>query len=758
MNSKDSRNSRPENTEMQELNLDELEDVSGGGIKEIVAATTLAAMAMTGQTVSAFGLANAMAEGSVRIEEAPEQELYGAEYAGVMANSIEEVAIETVDAQARESSDELGADVPDPIPNEELPADEEEAAEVEQAPAAETIATETIAVEALPIEAEDALDMTAEGEEAVAITPAEDEEEAEEAAEVPAEVEMDLDAPEETPDEGGEFTLGDDEAETGDAVDRAALMELLIDSAVEARQDEGLYAALDSSFATLAENADVLANPETGLIETDGSRIVNLTYDALSSRFDVEPERLMSAIGAAAFRADEAGYLQALGGDRALVSLAASSQTNADVMKYTNSYFGSLLDAISLASPGFKPFVPLLKTLAGDIFSTDGNANAQVLNKLNDIEKQIQDAESSLMRSTYNVVSLQSIGDKYSSVRDRAEHVQEQIGNIAGNTALSDAQRLQQLADLKNDSEFRALESAMDGATNCFTSNVNDIFERQSIFDAAYARACESVMFSREAIDISIPYITRQFAVYCAAYGVMNQVYSAYEQVYGAASLTATRQKMAQRLGGVDASGNNVGGSVTEAIKNYCARDKFLFVDKGSCSIALDRAVNVWQIRGKIGDTKFNEINTIANQAKAIPVSKGQMEDICRYAASKGRSLFNFLFNDMQFAPAADRNLKLGNDPAKIQKQLDNQTFAFDFDELTQTWDEGITDVWFLNGQQSMPDKRDGNDYCKVANLINGRRVGIEKKDDKQMAVWWYVREVYLKECGQLDLLILQGR
>ena len=49
-------------TNMQELTPEEMENVAGGGIKEIVAATTLAAMAMTGNTAGAFGLARAMAE------------------------------------------------------------------------------------------------------------------------------------------------------------------------------------------------------------------------------------------------------------------------------------------------------------------------------------------------------------------------------------------------------------------------------------------------------------------------------------------------------------------------------------------------------------------------------------------------------------------------------------------------------------------------------------------------------------------------
>ena len=47
---------------LQELSAEELEEVSGGGVREIVAAATLAAMTVTGGTVNAFGMAGAMAE------------------------------------------------------------------------------------------------------------------------------------------------------------------------------------------------------------------------------------------------------------------------------------------------------------------------------------------------------------------------------------------------------------------------------------------------------------------------------------------------------------------------------------------------------------------------------------------------------------------------------------------------------------------------------------------------------------------------
>ena len=50
---------------------------------------------------------------------------------------------------------------------------------------------------------------------------------------------------------------------------------------------------------------------------------------------------------------------------------------------------------------------------------------------------------------------------------------------------------------------IQALISAMNGTTRCFYSNNNDIFTNMNVFDAAYSTACETVMFSQEAIDAS---------------------------------------------------------------------------------------------------------------------------------------------------------------------------------------------------------------------------------------------------------------
>ena len=248
----------PEMKDIRELTPEEMEDVTGGGLKEIVAATTLAAMAMTGNTVSAFGLANALAEdNAAHIEEAPAQDSFGEAYAGDTAEAIE---VET-------DNDVAIADVDEAIP------------EVDEADADLADADEDIALFAL--EAGDG-----------------------EVQEAVAEVEFDLDDPD------GEGAIIDEGAGNPEQT-----LKDLIDMTVNETRDLGLYATLNSTFATLADNADAIANPETGVIDTDGNAIVNDIYDTLSKHFDNTPEELMGAIQAAAMRANDQGYIEALGGD-----------------------------------------------------------------------------------------------------------------------------------------------------------------------------------------------------------------------------------------------------------------------------------------------------------------------------------------------------------------------------------------------------------------------------------------------------------
>ena len=219
--------------------------------------------------------------------------------------------------------------------------------------------------------------------------------------------------------------------------DKQQLMADLIEMAVEDTRDQGIYAALNATFATLADNAEALANPETGIIETDGNAIVNMTYDALSANFDNNPEQLMGAIGAAALRADNAGYIQALGGDQQLMLMALTEDERKAAKKETNKYlksiFDSSLDSLAVAFPKFKPFVPILKALGGNLFDMGGTpdyTNADVIARIDELEAEVKKATDNLKDHTYNVVQLSALGDKYNTVADKAATIRTYIGDI----------------------------------------------------------------------------------------------------------------------------------------------------------------------------------------------------------------------------------------------------------------------------------------------------------------------------------------
>ena len=81
----------------------------------------------------------------------------------------------------------------------------------------------------------------------------------------------------------------------------------------------------------------------------------------------------------------------------------------------------------------------------------------------------------------YNVVAMNAIGDKYSTVYEKANTVRTLIGDIELNGNLTEAEKLQRIAAIYNDAEFRSLMSAMNGASNCFFSRQNDIFSNDFI-------------------------------------------------------------------------------------------------------------------------------------------------------------------------------------------------------------------------------------------------------------------------------------
>ena len=819
MMNRDDKGKNHDNLERQELSLDEIEDVNGGGIKEIVAATTLAAMAMTGNTVSAFNMASALAEGSAHVEAAPAQEAYGGEYAGVMSSAIQFEA-EPMEAQPEEVSVDLGD-----LEQAEAAGDGEAVEETREEASDEAASALTFkvgnrrvlklnelarslgidaAVEAVGVVNDDDAVMfsvhndedgdlaieflqsfdvleiglvTADDFPVVTLTdaaisaeaPAEEESapvevaEAEESAEAVEEAETEADiaigeeteaveeteAMEETeaPDEDGEQAEDDgieliqaidssalaavigeimdaqaygglvelldavnarlfgavnedalrggllealtarmggelSEAELLDAIDasfvrtqedpeimnsvsdeeRAELLARIINQAVAEKRSEGVYTALDNTMHMIAFNQAALADPETGDVAVENNAIVELTYAALDQNFDLTRDQMLGAIGAAASRAEESGEMTALYSDSSLAAMSSENKKEEEFIKYgkkgAKTLFDSTMDSLAVAFPEFKPFASLLKGLGGIIFdlgNSTPNPNAEVLARINELDSKIDECVENLKNHDYNVVQLADIGDKYHSVADKAETIRVRIGNYERDTSLTAREKRESIANLYDNSEFLSLESAMNGAYRCFTSESNDIFENQNIFDAAYRRACEEVMFSGEAIDLTVPYLTRQLKTYVSAYAIMAEVYDAYEEVYGASKLMESQEKMCLCLSGCDLNGKKVCKSVIELYQDFFTRDRFVFVDKSNTTrVALNRSILIDFVFGTncvVDASHYGSWVKTPDYMHNVPLTEKQVDNIASYCADKNIMIFDLLFNRVGFLP-----------------------------------------------------------------------------------------------------------
>jgi hypothetical protein len=370
----------------------------------------------------------------------------------------------------------------------------------------------------------------------------------------------------------------------------------------------------------------------------------------------------MGAIGAAALRADNAGYIQALGGDQQLMLMALTEDERKAAKKETNKYlksiFDSSLDSLAVAFPKFKPFVPILKALGGNLFDMGGTpdcTNADVIARIDELEAEVKKATDNLKDHTYNVVQLSALGDKYNTVADKAATIRTYIGDIELDVNKSDAQKLQEIADLYKDSKFKSLVSAMNGATRCFTSRENDIFENQNVFEAAYSRACEEVMFSKEAIDMTLPYLARQLNTYLAAYATMSRVFDAQVAVYGESAVLQSRKEMSLRLTGCDLDGNKVQKSVFDLYEDYFNRDKFIFVKKSNnTNIKLNSELLVGfdYARQCTNDKEaYWKCTKATDQMKNNPLSADDVTKLAEYCKEKNTSLFELLFNNVGFEP-----------------------------------------------------------------------------------------------------------
>lgn len=413
--------------------------------------------------------------------------------------------------------------------------------------------------------------------------------------------------------------------------------------------------------------------------------------------FNNPSEQLKGAIGAAAMRANSAGYIQILGGDQALVNLSSinldADQAQKDILKAGKIGYDSFLDTMALMNTAFKPYVPLFKALGGEFFgalSDSANPNAVILDRLSEvdkkldaIERQITQAEEELKEHNYNVISMAFLGDKNYTVQQLNGTVRTYMGDIAhpGNTTRTDAQKLQALADMYNDTLFKNLVSAVEGATLCFTSTHNDIFQKQNVFEAAYDRACEEVMFSGEAVDLTIPYLNSQLKAYLKAYATINLVYDAREAVYGVGTINQSRENMSLRLTGCDLKGNKVQKSVFECFGEYLQKDRYIFVNRNNnTNIKLNTNLLVFENFSALCTlTAISDSDTwnLPPFVRANPLNEDQVKSLADYCKKRNTTIWDFLVHDMGFGiqnmrPTDTDFLKLG-DHEEMRNQNPNE-------------------------------------------------------------------------------------
>ena len=660
MNPADKHNTNPD--EIRELSLDEMEAVEGGGLREIAAAVTLAAMTVTGAGNLAAS-AGALAEGAPNaiIEQMPEQETAEEDEAVEMTDVTEETpdlaeedeTVEAIDEDAVEADGEANG----------------EAAGAEEAE-----------------EAGEALD-EAEEEAVVEIESTETTEAVDE-----AEAGMDLMA---AFSEADQAELAGEETEEND---RTALAQQLIEAAMDEAEDKGIASAMDGALEALAEHADALSDGETGVLGVTGDEIIAMTVDAARTRFDVSDSLAMGAMGTAVERAVERGTLSALGGSATLANLAATNDSMDMVSRESATVAKNLMIGwvdYAVKNVDFMPFLGApLKGIIEKVFGAamgSPNVDQLILDELRAIEQQLTNMEKNLKTHVEDTLTLNSIGGEFQTLLNAITPLNNLIVDITGNTDLTQTEKDEKLAALYGTPTYNDIINAISGATNAFAGQTTFILTERSIFGAAYRRACSEVMFSGEAVDAVTPYLTRILGYYLRAYSLVNQVLTARESVYGANSCTGTRKQMYEDLGGlVNGSTNESTPGVMGLYAKFYDTNRYVFINRNpdGTGIQLSRILYIEdsatetlmniKVEGKRTTYGVNQITELKN----MPLSSAQVKAINDYCTERGISMLELLLNRVGFLPNCYVGDELKKVQAMIQEEIDKTENDFTKDVL----------------------------------------------------------------------------
>ena len=300
------------------------------------------------------------------------------------------------------------------------------------------------------------------------------------------------------------------------------------------------------------------------------------------------------------------------------------------------------LDYLIKQFPGLTPVGGTIKAIISDAYGFGTEDRSRVIEKkLDDLSFQIGMLEASVKRSTGNIVTLNTLGNSFSSLDSSAKSLRTKVEDVydlydAGK--ITREEKLARIGALYNSAEYASAVHDFNDATKAYKGDTSIELDEVSIFGAAYRKQAEDKMFSGEVVDAVTPYLVRLLGKYASAYGVINEVLDARQITEGMESAKTSRERLDQSM-----------EAVMKRYEEFYRTDRDVFIDKGRCSIRLKKQLLVKENYGKTFD--YNHIPATPSFMKENPLNAQQVKDLAEYAAQKGKTIFEYLVNDLKFYP-----------------------------------------------------------------------------------------------------------
>lgn len=303
-----------------------------------------------------------------------------------------------------------------------------------------------------------------------------------------------------------------------------------------------------------------------------------------------------------------------------------------------------LIDQMCKSNPTVMFLGAPLKAILSEVFGIgSGNPNAVVLEKIAELKVRIDEAEENVKRHISNVVSMNAVGGEFTKLNSLIRPLNNKINdikNLYDKGYIDEDEKIRVIGELYSSTEYGFLVDGLSSATNAYKGVNSNTLEGHSIFDAAFKSQAEANMFSGEVIDAITPYLMRQLAIYLNACTLINEVLDNYELSRGFGAAEFTRSSMERDL-----------EDVLNSYNDFFDSNRYIFVNHGKSNVCLNRDLVVTQC---FENSRNNYIENNA-RAKSIiannPLSSDQIKAVASYAAAKGVSLFDFLFNKVGFRP-----------------------------------------------------------------------------------------------------------